>query len=128
MLYYQADRFTIQKNENSEATEKPTLLKWGTGKNFLTSTSESSSLFGKVSHSDQKVDDNEKEEKLEEKPEHKEDEDENNTENQEQEKKEEQEDIVFKVCSFMNILKSFRAKCPCSSWKERSTKVEGKAY
>ena len=45
-------------------TEKPTLLKWGTGKNFLTSTSDSSSsMFGSISNPEPKVDENVKEEK-----------------------------------------------------------------
>ena len=92
-------------------TEKPTLLKWGTGKNFLTSASDSSSssLFGSISHPEQKVDENDKEEKpqddaVKEKEEEKEKEIEQTTT---KEKEQEQEqDIVFQVdrfCIFLNV-------------------------
>lgn len=92
-------------------TEKPTLLKWGTGKNFLTSASDSSSssLFGSISHSEQKVDENDQEEKpqddaVKEKEEEKEKEIEQTTT---KEKEQEQEqDIVFQVdrfCIFLNV-------------------------
>lgn len=89
-------------------TEKPTLLKWGTGKNFLTSASDSSSssLFGSISHSEQKVDENDKEEKpqddaVKEKEEEKEKEIEQTTTMEEKEKEQEQEqDIVFQVDRF----------------------------
>ena len=92
-------------------TEKPTLLKWGTGKNFLTSASDSSSssLFGSISHPEQKVDENDKEEKpqddaVKEKEEEKEKEIEQTTT---KEKEQEQEqDIVFQVdrfCFFLNV-------------------------
>ena len=84
-----------------ETTEKPTLLKWGTGKNFLTSASDSSSssLFGSISHSEQKVDENDKEEKpqddaVKEKEEEKEIEQTTTTE------KEQEQDIVFQVDRF----------------------------
>lgn len=82
-------------------TEKPTLLKWGTGKNFLTSASDSSSssLFGSISHPEQKVDENDKEEKpqddaVKEKEEEKEIEQTTTTE------KEQEQDIVFQVDRF----------------------------
>lgn len=85
------------------ATEKPTLLKWGTGKNFLTSTSDSSSLmFGSISNTEQKVDENVKEEKPKDDAEKME---ENEKIEETKEKAEEKEqDIVFQVYCFLPVL------------------------
>lgn len=85
------------------ATEKPTLLKWGTGKNFLTSTSDSSSsMFVSISNPEPKVDENVKEEKPKDDAEKKE---ENEKIEETKEKAEEKEqDIVFQVYFFLPVL------------------------
>ena len=84
------------------ATEKPTLLKWGTGKNFLTSTSDSSSMFGSISNPEQKVDESVKEEKPKDDAEKKE---ENEKIEETKAKEEEKEkDIVFQVDCFLPVL------------------------
>ena len=85
------------------ATEKPTLLKWGTGKNFLTSTSDSSSsMFGSISNPEPKVDENVKEEKPKDDAEKKE---ENEKIEETKEKAEEKaQDIVFQVYCFLPVL------------------------
>ena len=85
------------------ATEKPTLLKWGTGKNFLTSTSDSSSsMFGSISNPEPKVNENVKEEKPKDDAEKKE---ENEKIEETKEKAEEKaQDIVFQVYCFLPVL------------------------
>lgn len=86
------------------ATEKPTLLKWGTGKNFLTSTSDSSSsMFGSISNPEPKVDESVKEEKPKDDAEKKEEENEKIEETKEKAEEKEQ-DIVFQVYCFLPVL------------------------